>query len=820
MSRRLGLLLPVVLTAVLCFYKLGQWPVWVDEAFTWEVAGRAFSGIVEGAAKDRHPPLYYLFVAPFLWFGDSDFLLRLPSAIAVVAGVAVVAFTAPKHLGDRDGAIAAWMCALAPTPVLFAHTARMYGLLFFLGAVLLAASLRLASGRGRWPGAVLLVLAGSATIWTHYAGLASIGGAAIGASLGYLLVPGLTWRRRVGGVALVAGLVALIAASFWPWVTGPLPVQLATKDAPAARTLSVLGYLLWNFDGRVPVASWGLLALESLGVAVAGVAVLRGEAADRPRRVVVAAVLLGWAIAGIAAPWFASRSEPAQNPRNYLSLLPAAAMLAAVGVGAILDFIQRAAPRLPGMAALSGAALRSAALPVVVLAGVSAEPMVDLLTRPVSPQEPGSWFHYRREALELDYSIPSDAALSVNPTYMLRQLAKYAPGLQTRSQRLVLARRAWLGFGRSVTPDGALVSGYSDACVFKHAFRLVIYAPEGPGCEQLRNRVALVGEADSYPPFLLEMVQRERQAGQLVRAAELARKAAQVLRGHPGAWTTLAEIQLEAGAFDDALVAATEALEIARTWRFNGGIIAAMSDQRAAALVQLGRAPEADAALALGRCAKAHYRPYLCGTRLEVWGRPDLAGAASVSVSAGAAVSPRPAPTSLPALTEPQDADPPSESLPGLERAALWDPEGSALPEGWITYAGSAMPAAARGVEGALVLGSTATPALAVVCGPSTPVATPATLRLRWRARVEPGPVSWAVIEARPTDVAGHVIRANGGPIISWVLATNVPTEWRIDRVEYALPPGATGLRVCLKADAAARAELELDWMELSGPAG
>jgi predicted membrane-bound mannosyltransferase len=90
---------PILVAAALALVGIGHWPLWQDEAFTWNLVQLTFGEIVDGAAGDRHPPLYYLIVAPLRVFGDRDELVRLPSALAFIAAVAISAHAARRHFG-------------------------------------------------------------------------------------------------------------------------------------------------------------------------------------------------------------------------------------------------------------------------------------------------------------------------------------------------------------------------------------------------------------------------------------------------------------------------------------------------------------------------------------------------------------------------------------------------------------------------------------------------------------------------------------------------------------------------------------------------
>ena len=65
MTRRfaLTLLLLIVLIGVgLRSYELTARSLWFDEAFSWRLAQFSFPEMIERAAADVHPPLYYIFL--------------------------------------------------------------------------------------------------------------------------------------------------------------------------------------------------------------------------------------------------------------------------------------------------------------------------------------------------------------------------------------------------------------------------------------------------------------------------------------------------------------------------------------------------------------------------------------------------------------------------------------------------------------------------------------------------------------------------------------------------------------------------------------
>lgn len=784
---------PLLLALMLGLGGLGRWTLWQDEAFTWWVVQRDLAGIVEGAANDRHPPLYYLLCAALRWMGDRDFVYRLPAALGYIAAVPLVAAAGRRHVGARAGEVAAFVVALCPVAVMLAHTARMYGLLLGLGAALLTSALALCFGPRPGRAAVGLGLAAAAAIWTHYAAAAAI----VSVGMGVLAaLPGRPQAGRRLGLLLLAGLGA--GLSFLPWAMGPLGFQLGAKDSPAERTVAVLGYLGWAFDSRVPAWSWLLAGLQLLGLGVVGARVLgwwreAGEGAS-PERRALARFLAAAAVGMGVLPWLASRSLPAQNPRNYLDLLPLAALIVGVGV-------QAAQERW-------GRALGPLALVAVGL--LSMDPLTDLLRRPTSPQEPGPGFDYQVEADVLAASIPPNGSLRFRPGYLLLQYERYAPELGERVKAR-LDRRTWLGMSRGEWLDSTVQARYPEACTVRTGMRFVLYAPEGPGCEALQVWLTEVAAAEGYVPFLQELARRERDAGHVDGARALAERAVKRSWWHAGPWLLLAELRLADQDLPGAAEAAERALSITRRWHAGGPAIGEAFGMIARVEAARGDAAAAAAARASADCARSQELPTLCGTALEPW------------IGRFATVTP-PAPVypPLPALSEGQLPPPPAEPPAGAERLALWPFDGEVLPEGWSDVSGRPdAPAASMEEEDgrpALVVANAEGLPTALACGPAVPSAQRVSVRGRWRSRLGSGEgrtsFAW---ELRFLDEQGEILRVGGVPALARPLWTASATEWRVDRFDVRAPPGAARVRACVKVDGTVPGRLVVDWLELSG---
>ncbi len=208
-----------LVAAVLRFFRLGSQSLWIDEVFTWYGAdiGRAmpWTHVIENV----HGPLYCLILHAWgALAGDSEWALRLPSAVFGTATVPAVAWLAGRWLGLEAAAPAAWLAAGSPFLVWYSQEARDYALLFpcvCLGAVAMIGLRR----RITAPGLAGYVAASAAGLLANfsYALLAPLH------ALWWLGGAGARSRRWIGLVAAAAALLLALSpwlprlASVWDW---------------------------------------------------------------------------------------------------------------------------------------------------------------------------------------------------------------------------------------------------------------------------------------------------------------------------------------------------------------------------------------------------------------------------------------------------------------------------------------------------------------------------------------------------------------------------------------------------------------------------
>ena len=253
----LALLALALLVGSLVFVRLGQWSLWIDEAFTLHDSLWA-----EG---QRNPLGYRVLGAFYRILGVEDghrpdeLGLRLLPAILGWAGVPLTFWAFRRAAGDRAAAAAALLVAASSWHLYWSQNARFYTLVQDL--VLLGSGLGLRSMWGRsWSLLVLALGAFAMAALTHPT--AALAG---GAFLAGLLLVGLTSTRPpgfVGGRAkLLIGLVAVgVLVGLW-W--GP-PIlrswRLAKGGGTPVHLLLTTGFFVTPILGAAALLG-GWLAL-------------------------------------------------------------------------------------------------------------------------------------------------------------------------------------------------------------------------------------------------------------------------------------------------------------------------------------------------------------------------------------------------------------------------------------------------------------------------------------------------------------------------------------------------------------------------------
>lgn len=293
-----ALLMVVVTTLVgltVRLFFLGSKSIWLDEALS--ILQAIEPELLWGSGFDpSHPPLYATLLHYWLPLGDSEFVLRLSSAL--IGSITIpLSYALALGLGGRRVAYTtAWLAALSPLLVWYAQELRSYSLVVVFGLVASLALIRLITRPQGWWGGwwwLLFVIAMSAALYTHYAALLLVA-----AQLGIVAVLYLQQRATRKGVLLWLCGWPMVALLYWPWLVSPgmeafakltfssnlYPVELvATRFAISPlvagwivallsllATLVVLvvaysmlrrGLTIWNRWAATPIVRYGALIL-------------------------------------------------------------------------------------------------------------------------------------------------------------------------------------------------------------------------------------------------------------------------------------------------------------------------------------------------------------------------------------------------------------------------------------------------------------------------------------------------------------------------------------------------------------------------------
>lgn len=197
------------LALILRLFHLGAWSFWHDEALTILLARKPFPDLVAITAADVHPPFYFLLVKLFLFLGQSEFVVRLPSALCSAGAVVMLYLIGRDLFDERVGLVSTFIMAVSPLQLFYAQEARMYAqLLLLTGCVVWAFIHALRDNRRRWWG--LFIGAATLACYTAYFSFPVF--------LAMVLYMLLVDRRREQILALGVSLL-VVGVLYLPWLS-------------------------------------------------------------------------------------------------------------------------------------------------------------------------------------------------------------------------------------------------------------------------------------------------------------------------------------------------------------------------------------------------------------------------------------------------------------------------------------------------------------------------------------------------------------------------------------------------------------------------
>jgi mannosyltransferase len=172
-------ILATILTAVLAGWNLGARSLWVDEAFTLEIAGGTWTHLWERVSTvEAAMAFYYVLLHEWLALGRDEATVRALSAVLAIATIPVAYWTGVRLVGPVAAAIGVLLLSLNAFFLRYAQEARGYALVMFLTMASSLALLRAAERPTFWRWA-LWVVSAALLIYSHPLAILVVGAQAV-----------------------------------------------------------------------------------------------------------------------------------------------------------------------------------------------------------------------------------------------------------------------------------------------------------------------------------------------------------------------------------------------------------------------------------------------------------------------------------------------------------------------------------------------------------------------------------------------------------------------------------------------------------------
>jgi mannosyltransferase len=329
----------VVVASVLRLHGLDRTSIWNDEAASWNMARHSFWTMILEQSGDHNPPLFDIVLYSMIrLFGDSETILRLPSAILGIANVYLLYWLGTVLWDRLTGVFAAALLTVSGFHIWYSQEARMYALFSAMATAFALASVLFVTAPSRTR-AVFCGIAGVGLLYSHtYGPLVWI---AVDAVIAMALLTRAGWIAADGRTWLM--IQALVGLGFLPWaavLVGEVRHVMQGFWIPFPTP----SFLYWTFNsmagGTAMLGCLGILILLSF-LPVAGDGQSPREQYIQlgfwPRLRIVLGwrniLLLSWALIPFLVEYLVSVVSQPVIVSNYLiSSLPPILLLAARGL--------------------------------------------------------------------------------------------------------------------------------------------------------------------------------------------------------------------------------------------------------------------------------------------------------------------------------------------------------------------------------------------------------------------------------------------------------------------------------------------------------
>jgi len=159
-----------LLGLVVRLFRLDHKSLFIDELMEVFVASKDIPGMMDGIAVHLSPPLDYMLLRIPLFFGNSDYLLRLNAVIFGSAAVVIFYLLVKELFNFEIGLISALLLIFSKYHIYYSQEVRMYSLFLLLTVssyYIFWLYLNKTNRQHSW----LLVFVNTALLYTHYYGI-------------------------------------------------------------------------------------------------------------------------------------------------------------------------------------------------------------------------------------------------------------------------------------------------------------------------------------------------------------------------------------------------------------------------------------------------------------------------------------------------------------------------------------------------------------------------------------------------------------------------------------------------------------------------
>jgi uncharacterized membrane protein len=235
--------------ASLRLYGLDFHSLWQDEGLQFYVATQNSISELLHQTRSFHPPLSFIVNHVFLLMGESDFFLRLPSALFGIASLPLLYILGRDLTSSREAVLAVFVLAISPFHIWYSQDGRMYSQLMFL-SLLSSVLLMQALSRGKVRWWIYYVMVSAAGMYTHV-----FMALALAAQLLWVVVYQRQHLLPIIASGFAVALLFLPWALFLPWLTRfarnvtahGLVLELAS-DGRAGFTWAAVPYTLFVYS--------------------------------------------------------------------------------------------------------------------------------------------------------------------------------------------------------------------------------------------------------------------------------------------------------------------------------------------------------------------------------------------------------------------------------------------------------------------------------------------------------------------------------------------------------------------------------------------